>query len=60
MCDSPGEGTLCLKETQERDFRGEEIMRGKMAQFTFSLQTVDIHYLCHKCSRKTEERYSKV
>lgn len=49
-----------MKETQERDFRGEEIMRGKMAQFTFSLQTEDIHYLCHKCSRKTEERYSKV
>lgn len=54
VCDSPGERTLCLKETHERYFRGEEIMRGKIAQFTRSLETEDIYYLCHKRREKTE------
>lgn len=36
------------KEIQDRDFRGGEIMTREMPQFTCSLQTVDIHYLCHE------------
>lgn len=47
-------GYYVWKKWKKRDFRGEDIMRGKMAQFTCFPLTVNIHYLCHKCKRKTE------